>query len=115
MAVYLDRPPRQAFLLAWGRAPDAWWGYCRFRQRVRTGDQVDEQPVAAWLPAASIRQTGWYKPVDLPRLKLGHDRTEWPAPSGWPSWYARAWPQGPLTLPPGCVINDGPAWRQGRA
>ena len=110
MAVYLDRPPHQSFLVAWGRASDAWWGCVQFRVRVSTSDGPDELPAAAWVPAASITRPGWSTPVDVPRIALTGDRAAWPAPPGWPSWYAGAWPTGQLALPPGCTLTTGPAW-----
>lgn len=112
IAVYIDRPPNQAFLLTWGRAPDAWWGCVQFRHRVTSAAGLAELPVAVWLPAASITKPGWSAALELPRLHLDLDRTKWPAPLGWPSWYAGAWPAGPLTLPPGCEPVTGPAWRR---
>lgn len=112
MAVYLDRSPRSASLVAWGRAPDAWWGCVQFRVAVQSSDGSSELPVAAWVPAASITRPGWSGATDVPRVVLDHDRTSWPAPLGWPSWYAGAWPVGPLSLPPGLTPATGPAWRR---
>ena len=112
MAVYLDRPPSQAQLVVWGRAPDAWWACVQFRQAITSADGGAELPVAAWVPAASVSRPNWSAQLAVPRVVLGHDRTTWPAPPGWPSWYAGAWPGGPLPLPPGCTAATGPKWRR---
>jgi hypothetical protein len=115
VAVYLDRAPRSASLVIWGRAPDAWWGCVQFRVTVvtvRPAYPTTELPVAAWVPAASITKPGWSTSSDVPRVSLTHDRTLWPAPPGWPSWYAGAWPAGPLCLPPAVDVASGPAWRR---
>ena len=45
-AVYLDRPPHQAFLLGWGRARHGWWGCVTFRLTVQTTDGMAELPAA---------------------------------------------------------------------
>src|SRR6476661_4911541 len=108
MAVYLDRPPRSVQLVAWGRAPDAWWGCIQFQVSIVTTDGPAHLDVAAWVPAASLTRPGWSSTVDVPRIELTHDRRTWPAPPGWPSWYAGAWPAGPLTLPAGIRIATGP-------
>jgi hypothetical protein len=72
-----------------------------------------ELAVAAWLPASSLTRPGWSSAaVDLPRLTLPDDRRCWPAPHGWPSWYAGVWPNGPLPLPPGTEAVTGPAWQR---
>src|SRR5690349_14184723 len=104
MAVHLDRPPHSGRLVAWGRAPHGWWGLVTWRQRVLVNGQPDEVPVAAWLPASSIRRPSWSSGVELPRLTLPPDQRAWPAPRGWPSWFAGPWPNGTLTLPPGVVM-----------
>lgn len=114
MAVHLDRPPHSARLLAWGRAPHGWWGLVTFRHRVAVRGDPAELPVAAWVPASSLRQPSWSARVELPRLALPDDQGAWPAPQGWPSWYAGPWPNGPLALPPGVEIIVGPAWRTRR-
>lgn len=114
VAVYLDRAPHHAMLVAWGRAPDAWWACVQLRQSVRSAEATEELAVAAWVPAASVTRPGWSTPHRVPRLRLAADRTTWPAPPGWPSWYAGAWPAGPLALPPGCVPVTGPAWSRRR-
>jgi hypothetical protein len=114
MAVYLDRPPRSATLVVWGRAPDAWWGCVIFRVTVTAASDTAELPAAAWVPSASITRPPWSSVIEIPRVQLSHDRTAWPAPQGWPSWYAGVWPAGDLTLPPGLTAATGPAWRRRR-
>lgn len=80
--VHLDRAPHSAFLLAWGRAPDAWWGLVQFQQRIRAGnDEIRELPVAAWVPAASLDKPGWaHAAAEIPRVSLSIDREGWPPP-----------------------------------
>jgi hypothetical protein len=116
MPVHLDRAPHSAFLLAWGRAPDAWWGLVQFQQRIRTGDgDPRELPTAAWVPAASLTKPGWANAdADVPRVLLAADRACWPPPSRWPYWYAGPWPNGPLRLPDGAEAFNGSSWRPGR-
>ena len=109
--MHLDRPPHSARLLAWGRAPHGWWGLITFRQRVTAHGELTELPVAAWVPASSLQRPGWSAPAELPRTTLAPDQRTWPAPLGWPSWYAGPWANGALRLPPGVEIVTGPAWR----
>lgn len=115
MFVHFDPAPHNGFLLAWGRAPDAWWGLVQFVQRVRAGEgAVEELPVAAWLPAASLHKPGWATADDMPRVALTVDRTSWPPPSRWPYWYVGPWPNGPLRLPDGLAAFNGSTWRERR-
>ena len=114
MAVHLNRPPHSARLVAWGRTEDGWWGCVTFQQRVRpvAGDgPTDLLDVAAWVPAGVVTLPGWSQPVDVPRLSLPVWRKAWPAPPGWPSWYAGVWPDGALALPAGLEPVAGAAWR----
>jgi hypothetical protein len=113
VAVHLDRPPRSGFLVQWGRGAHIWWGCVQFRIAVSTKDGGGELAVAAWIPAPSLTRPGWSSAaVDLPRLALPDDQSSWPAPPGWPSWYAGVWPNGPLLLPPGVEAATGPVWRR---
>lgn len=114
MAVHLNRAPHNVRLVAWGRADDGWWACITWQQRIRTHGQADEIGFAAWVPATSISRPSWSPPMTLPRLELGIDRRSWPAPPGWPAWYAGIWYDGPVTPPAGVEIVTGPAWRERR-
>jgi hypothetical protein len=114
MAVHLDRPPHNVRLVAWGRADDGWWACICWRQRVRGRDTGEEMDIAAWVPGGSVRRPGWSSSVDLPRLELPSDRRLWPAPAGWPSWYAGVWLDGAVSAPPGVELVTGAAWRERR-
>jgi hypothetical protein len=114
MAVYLNRPPHNVRLLAWGRADDGWWGSVTWRQRVHARGSDDEIGFAAWVPAGAISRPAWSTPIELPRLELPVHRRLWPAPPGWPSWYAGVWVDGPVAVPTGVEIVTGPAWRRSR-
>lgn len=112
--VHLDRPPHSVQLVAWGRAGEGWWGCITWRQRLRGPDGVRELDFAAWVPAAAIRRPGWSSPEPVPRIDLPNDRQAWPAPPGWPAWYAGVWPHGPVSTPAGLDAVTGPAWRERR-
>ncbi|MGN6605596.1 MAG: hypothetical protein ACTHMS_01110 [Jatrophihabitans sp.] len=114
MAVHLTRPPHNVRLEAWGRADDGWWGCVTWRQRVFARGVPDELAIAAWVPAGAITRPAWSQPVELPRVELPASRRSWPAPPGWPYWYAGLWPDGPVPLPPGVELLQGPAWRPRR-
>jgi hypothetical protein len=45
---------------------------------------------------------------------LPADRRVWPAPPGWPSWYAGIWLDGQVAVPVGVEVVTGPAWRRRR-
>ena len=110
-AVYLDRPPRSAFLVSWGRAPHTWWGCVKFRVSVEASGHRSELAAAAWVPASSVTRPTWSSKVDdIPRLELGDEQAEWPPPTGWPYWYAGVWANGPLVLPDGVTLVTGPRW-----
>jgi hypothetical protein len=109
--VHLDRPPRSVRLLAWGRASHSWWGSITFRLRVLLANgQPGEIDCAAWVPATSLKRPGWASAEAVPRIDLPSDQRVWPAPPGWPSWYAGVWVSGPLALPPGVELDAAPAW-----
>ncbi|WP_375491980.1 hypothetical protein [uncultured Jatrophihabitans sp.] len=113
--VHFDPAPHNGFLLAWGRAPDAWWGLVQFIQRVRTGaGDVQELPVAAWMPAASLHNAHQASTAELPRVALAVQRDAWPPPSRWPHWYVGPWPNGELRLPEGLEAFNGSTWRMNR-
>jgi hypothetical protein len=114
MAVYLNRPPHNARLVAWGRADDGWWACVTWQQAVHSQGRTSEIGFAAWVPAGAVTQPSWSSPVKVPRLALPADRRSWPAPPGWPSWYAGVWLDGPLATPPGAEVVTGPAWRRRR-
>jgi len=114
MGVYLDRPPHSVRLISWGRADDGWWACVTWRQRVRTAGESGEIDFAAWVPAGSITRPSWSTPIELPRVELPADRRAWPAPPGWPSWYAGVWLQGKVATPGGVEVANGPAWRDRR-
>lgn len=115
-AVHLDRPPHSARLLAWGRTQHGvWWGLCGWRQRIVTAaGQSDELAIAAWVPATSISKPDWSSPVAIARVELGSDQRSWPAPDGWPSWYAGPWANDELRLPPGVAVDRRPEWERRR-
>lgn len=114
MAVYLDRPPHNVRLVAWGRAEDGWWACVTWQQRVRVRGEAGEMAFAAWVPAGAVKQPAWSAPqrTSVPRLALAADRRSWPAPPGWPSWYAGPWPDGVVAAPPGVDLISGPAWQR---
>jgi hypothetical protein len=112
MAVHLDRPPHSVRLVAWGRAPDGWHACVTWNQRVRSAAGDDEIGFAAWVPAGAVTRPSWSAPMQLPRVELPADRRVWPAPPGWPSWYAGVWEDGPLRAPPGLQVVTGAAWRR---
>ncbi|MDT4905561.1 MAG: hypothetical protein QOH52_3577 [Pseudonocardiales bacterium] len=112
MAVHLDRPPHNVRLVAWGRADDGWWGSITWQQRVHTRGAQNEIGFAAWVPAGAITRPPWSAPMDLPRLTLTADRRLWPAPPGWPNWYAGIWLDGQVAMPVGVELVSGPAWRR---
>jgi hypothetical protein len=115
VVVHLDRPPHAARLVAWGRADDGWWGCITWQQRVRGADgKLAEIGFAAWVPATAITRAPWSEPSGLRRVALPADRRTWPAPPGWPSWYAGPWPAGPVAVPVGVEVVNGPAWRRRR-
>lgn len=111
VAVHLKRPPHSAHLHAWGRAETGWWGCITWQQRVRTRAGDTEIGFAAWVPAATLTRPGWSPNEDLPRIQLAADSKSWPAPRGWPAWYAGVWLDGPVTPPPGVQLVTGAAWR----
>ena len=99
--------------MAWGLAAHIWWGCVQFTVAIRAPVGHGQLAVAAWIPASSLTRPGWSSAtVDLPRVTLPDDRRSWPAPPGWPSWYAGVWPNGPLQLPPGTEAASGPAWKR---
>lgn len=110
VAVHLNRLPRNAFLLAWGRHESGWWACITFRARV-TGDGEPELDVAAWVPSHAVTKPGYVDASDTPRIGLPTDQRRWPAPPRWPAWYAGVWADGPLPLPPGLTLVTGAAWR----
>jgi len=112
MAVYLNRPPHNVRLVAWGRADDGWWACITWRQRVRAHGEPAELDMAAWVPAGAVTQPQYSTRVAVPRILLAAERHTWPAPPGWPHWYAGVWIEGPVVLPPGTTATTGPAWRQ---
>jgi hypothetical protein len=112
--VHLTRPPHNVRLVGWGRAEDGWWGCITWRQRVRVRGAPDELPIAAWVPAGAITRPAWSAPTVLPRITLPVARRAWPAPPGWPYWYAGIWVDGPVPTPPGVEVLAGPAWRARR-
>ncbi len=112
MAVHLNRPPHSVRLVAWGRTGDGWHACVTWNQRVSTRAGDDEIGFAAWVPAAAVSKPGWSSTVDVPRIELPADRRAWPAPPGWPAWYAGVWDGGPLQAPPGVQIVTGAAWRR---
>jgi hypothetical protein len=114
MAVYLNRPPHNARLVAWGRADDGWWACITWQQRVDAHGRTSDMPFAAWVPAGSVSRPAWSSPAPVPRLALGPDRRSWPAPPGWPNWYAGVWLDGPVAAPAGVQLVSGPAWRPRR-
>jgi hypothetical protein len=114
MGVHLDRPLHSVRLVAWGRADDGWWACVTWRQRVRDHGETAEIGFAAWVPAGAISRPGWSTPIELPRLMLPAERQAWPAPPGWPAWYAGVWPAGPVNTPAGVELITGPAWRERR-
>lgn len=115
MAVHINRPPHSARLVAWGRTDESWWGCVVFQQRVRPIDgngATQELEVAAWVPASALTLPGWSQSVEVPRMTLPVWQKAWPAPPGWPSWYAGVWVDGGLALPAGLEIVTGAAWRR---
>jgi hypothetical protein len=114
MAVHLNRPPHSVRLVAWGRAEDGWWGCIAWQQRVHARGVQDEIGFAAWVPAGSVTQPGWSSSVDVPRVQLPLERRAWPAPPGWPAWYAGIWLDGSVAVPAGVELVSGPAWRKRR-
>jgi hypothetical protein len=115
IAVHLDRPPRYARLVAWGRATGTWWGLCTWTQRCLTdgGSQTDLS-VAAWLPATSISKPSYVGERNLARIALADDQRDWPAPRVWPGWYVGPWLAGPLVLPGRLQADDRPEWERKR-
>lgn len=112
MAVHLNRSPHSAFLVVWGRATDSWWGCITWQQRV-TADGVDSEiGFAAWVPAADVSLPSWSSPSEVPRIALPDDRKAWPAPPGWPSWYAGVWTEGRPIAPAGLELISGSTWRR---
>lgn len=111
-AVYLNRSPHNVHLHAWGRADTGWWGCIGWRQRVRTPAGDEEIGFAAWVPAATLTRPGWSSTVAVPRIALPADPRAWPAPPGWPAWYAGVWLDGPVTAPAGAELVTGAAWRK---
>jgi hypothetical protein len=113
-SVYLNRAPHHVRLHAWGRAETGWWGCVSWRQRVRTAAGDSEFEIAAWVPAATLSKPGYGAAADVSRVRLAADSRAWPAPPGWPSWYAGVWLEGPVPLPPGAEAVTGAAWRKRR-
>lgn len=111
IAVHLNRPPHSARLTAWGRADDGWWACITWRQRVHGQRGVEDIGFAAWVPAAAVSRPSWSPAIEVARLTLPADRSSWPAPPGWPSWYAGVWADGPVNAPGGLEVVTGPAWR----
>jgi len=114
MAVYLNRSPHNVRLVAWGRADDGWWACIMWRQRVRAHGEPAEVDFAAWVPAGAVTQPRYASPVRVARVRLPSDRRAWPAPPGWPSWYAGVWLDGPVATPPGVEPVTGARWRERR-
>jgi hypothetical protein len=112
--VHIDRAPFNARLLAWGRAADGWWGLVEWAQTVRSAGALSTMPFAAWLPAAAVRKPGWSggRAADVARLTLPPRRADWPGPAAWRGWFAGVWAGGPVPLPPGVELDNGPAWRR---
>lgn len=101
--------------MAWGRATGTWWALCTWTQRVVIdGRSQAELPVAAWLPSASVRKPLNAAEVTVPRLLLADDQRDWPAPNGWPGWYAGPWLSGALLLPVGLAADNRPEWERRR-
>ena len=111
LPVYLSRPPHSVRLLVWGRASDGWWGLVAWEQRVLRGVEPTTLPVTAWVPAQSLTKPGWSSGDAVPRVRLPAMRHEWPPPEQWQGWFAGAWADGPLRLPPGDEVVSGPQWR----
>ncbi len=109
--MHLNRPPHSVRLHGWGRAGTGWWGCISWQQRVRTADGDTDVPFAAWVPAATLSRPGWAPVEDVPRTVLPEDSRLWPAPRGWPAWYAGVWLDGEVTCPPGAQLVTGAAWR----
>lgn len=109
--VHLNRPPHSVRLHAWGRAETGWWGCVTWMQRVTAERGEDELAVAAWVPAATLTRPAWAPAEDVPRIHLPGDSRRWPAPPGWPSWYAGVWLDGEVPCPPGTQPVSGAAWR----
>ncbi|GAB2475038.1 hypothetical protein [Jatrophihabitans fulvus] len=111
MAVHLNRPPHSVRLHGWGRATTGWWGCVSWVQRVHAATGDDELGFAAWVPAACLSRPSWSSDEPLPRIVLPDDSRLWPAPRGWPSWYAGVWLDGEVACPPGVRPVQGAAWR----
>jgi hypothetical protein len=115
VAVHLNRAPHSARLVAWGRSADGWWGCVTWRQRLRGATGICELDFAAWVPADAISRPNWSTTSEpIPRLELPGDPRAWPAPPGWPAWYAGVWRDGPVTVPADLQVITGPAWRERR-
>lgn len=112
--VYVDGPPFNGQLQAWGRACDGWWGLLIWPQRVvyRRPEEHDSLRCAAWVPAARLRQLHHSAAHDVPRLRLDGPRSAWPAPPAWDGWYAGAWATDAMPLPDGVEPDRSPAWRR---
>ncbi|WP_143168237.1 hypothetical protein [Jatrophihabitans endophyticus] len=108
----INRPPFAVTLHAWGRAAEEWWGCVTWQQRVTTGAGDDDVPFAAWVPAASLSRPSWTATEELPRLRLPADPRQWPAPRGWPAWFAGVWRDGEPACPPGVRTVVGAGWRR---
>ena len=80
MAVYLDRPPRSVFLVAWGRAPDAWWGCIQFQQTIATPDGPAQLDAAAMGAGRVVEPSRLVRASGAAAIDLSHDRRGWPAP-----------------------------------
>jgi len=115
MAVYLNRPPHNVRLVVWGRADDGWWACVTWRQRVRAQGDAAEIAFAAWVPAGSVTRPRYTTPVRVAQIRLPTERCTWPAPPGWPSWYAGVWLEGPVATPPGAELVTGARWRERRS
>jgi hypothetical protein len=111
--VHVQRLAASAFLLAWGRATDGWWGLVRWTYRVRSNGQMAELAFAAWVPASALSKPGWSSGnVELPRIGLSDERGEWPAPPSWTGLYAGVWESGDPPVPAGVTVETGPRWQR---
>ncbi len=112
MPIHIDRAPFSARLLTWGRGLDGWHGLIAFAQRVIDHGTPTTLSIAAWVPAVALSRPGWAPDTPVDRIALPQSRDGWPAPAGWTGWYAGAWPSGPVPVPDGVEVANGPAWRR---
>jgi hypothetical protein len=109
--VRLDVPPGSGMLDSWGHAPSGWWALVVWWEELLKPAGIGHVPqaCAAWVAARHVHPDSGALASEyggIPRITLGADTVQWPAPHGRPgaAWQEDGWFLGILKgtdpLPP---------------